>query len=886
MPERQYTAKGLAGIVERVLRRRVGTIVRNESPPARPVEEWKVTGCRMCGNKAWCTVRVKIRDGVVVNVEGDPTNPVSQGKLCSRGQAAIFNLYNPYRVKAPMKRTNPKKGLTEDPRWVEIGWEEALDTVAERLKAIRRDDPRKLAHVWGFGGYWSVVPDDAFLPAFGTPNKLRSHGVLCPVHYGCSLVQGTMLDKQDVEYCQYLLTIGGTLGPNIGSSHSTRALARARERGMRIVVVDPRCSHEASLANEWIPIRPGTDLAFSLAMLNVCLNDIGLYDEQFLKRRTNAVYLVGEDGYHLKDDAAGKPLIWDPVDGLAKPLDDPTIKDYALEGRYRVGNASGTVAFQLVKEHVKEYTPEWAEAITTVPASTIRRISREFVEAARIGETIELDGFEFPFRPAIVKAERGSLGKKGGAYQHLVAKMLCMLVGSLDVPGGYLGSAVGEALSPGPDGVVKPKAEADPIPFKFPPDIDLRQYYPNRHSMPHMAWKAILDPAKYGIPYQIDALMIYGGNPITNNANPEEAIAALAKIPFVATIAYLYDEAAELSDILLPESALLERYGIQQLGKQMVQAVDEPGLRIDGVLARTPVVERQYNTRQADDIYVELADRVGFLFGQGGLNDQLNRYYELKPPHALDLDRRYSTPEIIDRILKGKHGVEGGLDAFGSSAVQYRMRSRKESYNYYYFPMGTTRHPFYFEHLLRTGATLRENLAKHGTAIPGQDMDDVWRFYRPIPSWVGRPDEQAAPDYDLWAMNWATPQFRMGCGDQVGNPLLNEVVDHCDPYQFTVLLNRRTAEKKGLQDGERVVVEAYWGGKTAGILRVTDLIHPDTVGIPAIHGFRSIHRNPVTRRGPHFNSLLSSAEGTFDPVHGGIDRNPRVKVYSAEGGPR
>jgi anaerobic selenocysteine-containing dehydrogenase len=401
-----------------------------------------------------------------------------------------------------------------------------------------------------------------------------------------------------------------------------------------------------------------------------------------------------------------------------------------------------------------------------------------------------------------------------------------------------------------------------------------------------MAWKAILDPAKYGIPYEIDTLMIYGGNPITNNANPEEAVAALSKVPFVVTLAYLYDEAAEFSDILLPESALLERYGMQKLGDHLVQAVDEPGLRVKGVLARTPVVARQYNTMQADDIYIELADRVGFLYGEGGLNDHINRFHELTGPHALALDKRYSTPEIIDRILKGKYGVENGLASFNDSAVQYQMRSKKESYNYYYFPMGTTRHPFYFEHLLRTGNTLRNNLEAHKTTIPGQDMDDVWRFYQPIPCWVSRPDEKAAPDYDLWAMNWATPQFRMSCGDQVGNPLLNEVVDGCDPYQFTVLLNKGTAERKGLKDGERVIVEAYWGGSTEGVLRVTDLMHPDAVGIPAIHGFRSMHRNPVTRRGPHFNSLLSSAEGTFDPLHGGIDRNPRVRVYRAEGGRR
>jgi anaerobic selenocysteine-containing dehydrogenase len=877
--EKQTT--GIGAVVDRLLGRRPGALVKASRPTDQASTEWKVTGCRMCGNKAWCTARVKVQNGVVVNVEGDPDNPVSQGKLCSRGQAAIYNLYNPYRVKAPMKRTNPRKGLDQDPGWVEISWEEALSTVAERLKKIREDDPRKLVHVWGFGGYWWVVSDLAFLPAFGTPNQIRSHGVLCPVHYGCALTQGTLLDKQDVEYCQYIITIGGTLGPNIGSSHSIRALAKARERGIKIVTVDPRCGQEGSIAHEWVPIRPGTDLAFSLAMLNVVLNEIGVFDERFLKERTNAVYLIGPDSYYLKDPTTGKPLIWDPVDGCAKTFDDPTIQDYALEGRYTVNGVDAAVAFTLIREQVREYTPEWSETITTVPAATVRRLSREFVEAAHIGETIVLDGFEFPFRPAVVKAERGTLGKKGGAYQHLVSKMLCMLVGALDVPGGFLGSETGGVLSPGPDGVVSPKSEATGVPFKNPPDVDLRQYYPNRHTMPHMAWKAILDPAKYGVPYDVEALMVYGGNPITNNANPDEAVAAISKVPFVVTIAYLYDEPAELSDILLPESALMERYGIQKLGDHFVHVVDEASLRVDGVLVRQPVVERLYNTRQADDIYVELAERVGFLYGEGGLNDHLNQFWELKDPHKLELDRRYSTPEIMDKVLKGTFGVEEGLDYFQDRAVQYRMRDRKESYNFYYYPWGTTRHPFYFEHTLRTGDTLRANLESLHLTIPGQDMEDVWRHYRPIPRWTGRPDDNAPAEYDMWALNWATPQFRMSCGDQTGNPLLNEVVDQTDPYQFVVLINRETAARKGLRDGDKIVVEAYWGGQTEGVARVTDLIHPDAVGIPAIHGFKSMHRNPVARRGPHFNSLLSSAEGTFDPVHGGIDRSPRVRIFRA-----
>jgi anaerobic selenocysteine-containing dehydrogenase len=885
MPTEQAQATGLAGLIDRIFNPPSGFSSRHAGSASEPVTETKVTACRMCGNKAWCTLIATIRDGVVVGVEGDPSNPISQGKLCSRGQSAIYNLYNPYRVKAPMKRTNPRKGLDQDPGWVEISWEEAMNTVVDRLRKIREEDPRKFAHMWGFGGDWWVVQHEAFLPAFGTPNLLRSHGVLCPVHYGVSLVQGSMLDRQDVEYCEYLITIGGSLGPNLGSAHSIRALTGARERGMKVVVVDPRCSHEATMAGEWIPIRPGTDLPFSLSLLNVALNEVGIFDEPFLKRRTNAVYLIGTDGYYVNDAATGKPLIWDPIDNRSKAFDDPTTKDFALEGRYEVDGQTVATAFTLVKEAMQSYTPEWAEKITTVPAGTIRRLAREFVEAAHIGETITLDGFEFPFRPALVKGERGSYSRRGGAYQHLVHKMLNMLVGAIDVPGGDQGSDNGPTLRPGPDGVVSPKREAIPVPWKYPPDVDLAQFYPHRHTSPYLAWKVVLDPVKYHMPYELDTMMVYGGNPVTNCADPQETIAAICKIPFVVNIAYVYDEMTELADILLPEPALMERYGIQGLGTgHLVQAQDANLMAAFGVLARLPIVPPQYNTRQADDIYLELAERIGFLYGEGGLNDHINQMWNMQGPHKLALDKRYDTAEVLDRVLKAGFGVEQGLEYFRHAGIYDKPRSQAESYNYYYFPMGKTRHPFYFEPLLRDGDTLRQHLAEHDLTIPGQDMADVWRFYRPIPEWVGRPDENAAPEYDLIAMNWSTPQFRMHSSDQTGNPILNDVVDEADPYQFVVLLNRETAARKGLCDGDEVVIEAYWGGKTQGVLKVTSLLHPDAVGIPGINGFKSLHGNPLRERGPNFNLLLNAAEGTFDPLHGGIDRNPRVKVYRVAGG--
>ena len=105
---------------------------------------WKKSYCSSC---IWpnCTTEIEVKDGVAVRLVGNPDGPFNKGTLCPRGSAQLANLYNPYRVKAPMKRTNPEKGLDVDPGWVEITWDEAFTTIADKLKAVRASDPRKFA---------------------------------------------------------------------------------------------------------------------------------------------------------------------------------------------------------------------------------------------------------------------------------------------------------------------------------------------------------------------------------------------------------------------------------------------------------------------------------------------------------------------------------------------------------------------------------------------------------------------------------------------------------------------------------------------------------------------------------------------------------------------
>jgi anaerobic selenocysteine-containing dehydrogenase len=118
-----------------------------QETPRESEDRWIPSFCMMCMQADDGTL-VHVEDGVITNIVGNPDCPTNRGKICIRSISSIMGLYNPYRVKGPLKRTNPEKGSDIDPGWVEIPWEEALNTVAEKFKKIREEDPRKLL-VWG-----------------------------------------------------------------------------------------------------------------------------------------------------------------------------------------------------------------------------------------------------------------------------------------------------------------------------------------------------------------------------------------------------------------------------------------------------------------------------------------------------------------------------------------------------------------------------------------------------------------------------------------------------------------------------------------------------------------------------------------------------------------
>lgn len=854
-------------------------------------DEWVYGWCRQCALPP-CGIRVQVKDGVATKIEGDPNCPTNQGTLCSRGQATILSVYNPYRVKGPMRRTNPQKGLDEDPGWVEISWDEALDTIEAELRRVREDDPRKFIWNNGFARSGSMLEGMEFCEAFGTPNYIEVDGPNCSVHFGSSLLLGNFTGPgYDPRHTEYMILIGQGSTATQGYANTSKSFASAIARGMKVVTVDPRANVEAS-KGEWVPIRPGTDLAFVLALQHVIVHELQRYDVAFLKMRTNGPYLIGPDGHYVRDEESNKPLMWDPEDGRAKVFDDPDFKDYALEGEFEVNGEPCQPGFQIYKETIAPYTPEWAEEKTTVPAATIRRLAREFVDHAQIGSTIMIEGTPFPYRPVCLESGRGAITQYYGGIYHCAAIMVNMLVGALDVPGGGLGSVgpphkstpIPMALAPDEDGVVRPKVEATRREFIFPPDhIDGKTFFPYSHDNPHVVFHAILHPEYHSMPYEPEVMFVWGGNAVLRMFEPHYVVEAMRKMKFIFALSHTVDEPTLMADIVLPEAGGLERYSAGNRGS-VVETPDGPQNAIFTLVAQQ-AIERVYDSWQPDEVFVELARRLGILFGEDGVNALLNSNkfapYRVTEPFLLDLNTVYSPKELAELMLKGSAGEEASVDDLRhtSSFAINRMLPLKSTYPYLGFPMGQTRYAIYMESLLSRGEELKANLEAVGAEPPGWTIDELASYFMPVPKWIEPPREFPA-EFNFYGVNWKTAQFSFGVGGAAENPWLHDAASH-DPYLHYICLNRKTGESLGLEDGDTIWVESAYGGKIKGQVKLSEGFHPDVVGVAGLFGHSSKQMNPIALRGLHFNSLMSSEPRDIDPISAGFNGAPPVKIYKA-----
>jgi phenylacetyl-CoA:acceptor oxidoreductase len=909
-------------------------------PTQKPRNEKTVsTYCYQCvAGPDLMTVRVE--DGVATEV--NPNFAAAQvhpagGKICVKAYGLVQKTYTPDRVLHPMKRTNPKKGRGEDPGFVRISWEEALDLVAEKLNAARaaglvdqQGFPR-LAASFGGGGtptaYMGTLP--AYLAAWGPVDMSfgSGQGVKCyhSEHLYGELWHRAFTVSPDTPLTEYLLSFGANVEAS-GGVCGVKRHADARKRGMKRVQIEPHLSVTGACSAEWIPIKPKTDSAFLFAMIYALLHahPREKLDIAFLKHRTSSPYLIGPQGFFLRDPETRKPLAVDAATGRAAPFDAAGV-DPALEGTFRAGgieigpddetmvhrDVEVRPAFAHLVDHVKDCTPEWASRICDVLASKITHVADEFLAHARVGETIEIHGVTLPFRPVAIALGK-TVNNGWGGYECCWARtLLACLVGALEVPGGTLGTTVRlnrpadnrwSSVKPGPDGFMdypmNPTGKRDWI--ASPPvrsahrtlvPLVANSAWSQALGPTHLAWMMQNeDFEKLPAASPPDVWLVYRTNPAISFWDTGAVGAAMAKFPFTVCFAFTHDETNHVADVLLPDCTDLEGLQLLRIGgtKYVEQFWDFQGFAL-----RDQAVTPQGEAKDFTWIATELARRTGLLeayneaISRGAAGVKLsgaNYDFCLDPavPHSVeaiwDASCRAASAELTD-------GAEtDGLAWFREHGFRVKPFSRLQWYLYPKLADAGLRFELpYQERMFRIGKELGRRLHEHGIGWWDRQLEE----YEPLPRWrdlaalwenaLSRHYQVCISDFPFWLITARSMQYSWG--GNVGIQLIREVAENVAGHGG-VVMNATAAAKLGITDGDIVEVRSPLNS-TKGRVVLCEGIRPDTL---LIIGQFDHWATPYAKDfgAPSMNALVPMLLDLTDATGSGADL-VRVQIRRLEG---
>jgi anaerobic selenocysteine-containing dehydrogenase len=276
-----------------------------EAQSSELVSRWIASTCQGC--TAWCPVVVRVVDGRAVHLAGNHASRATHGQMCPRPNIALQQLYDPDRIKVPMRRTNPRKGRDEDPGFVPVSWDEAMGLIADKMMELREnEETHKFAVFRGRYSYLRDIIYSAVPKVFGSPNGI-SHSAICAEaeKFGAYFTEGFWDYRDyDLEHTRYVLCWGADpLSSNRQVPHAINIWGHVRDRA-QIAVVDPRLSATAAKANEWLPVLPGEDAALAVAMAHAILAE-GLWSREWGRP-------LVEPGAQGPDTRVGRSPVLDP----------------------------------------------------------------------------------------------------------------------------------------------------------------------------------------------------------------------------------------------------------------------------------------------------------------------------------------------------------------------------------------------------------------------------------------------------------------------------------------------------------------------------------------------------------------------------------------------
>jgi len=787
------------------------------------------TACHLC--HGGCILLAYVKDGKLIKIEGDPHGPLNQGSVCDRCNAAIQYVYSPYRIQYPMKRT----GERGEGKWQRISWNQAFDTIAKKLLAIKEEfGGHAIAYTLGTGRVNKEIPWQTFFNAVvETPNG-AGIGHIClsktrsPV---MALSIGNVPGRagegvlRDWERTACILAWGSTLlesrANGMGQNH--RRITDALSKGAKLIVIDPVYTRLAQKAHLWLPIRPGTDLALALAWQNIIISE-DLYDREFIEKWTNGPFLWNCGTRRLLRPsevmAGGDPkhfTVWDKVTHAPQVWNTDTLSyerpetQGALTGTYTLISPEGRKieckpVWQLIVDNAKEWTLEKAAEITWLPADQIR-------EGALMYAATKPASMEW----GVAMSQQTRCYATNQAIFHLWA-----MTGNLDVPGGqpfwYIPGFRKFSLP------VPSREEGFRLGGGFPFSAPELSWMPSAHQP--LVWQAMIT----GKPYPIKALFATDSNPLVGHENAGKYILeALKQVEFIVWCDVTMTPSNEYADILLPVSTPFER--------SYCNALTDKGIAIG-----QKVIEPVGESKSDFDIFRELSKRMGREDAWPWKTDEEYCDWQLK---ETGLTFRESTKtcwvpsaEIWKKYEKGllrKDGKPG-------------------------FPTASGKVELYI------------------TALEKYEQDCLPVFKYPLQSYESTPE--LAREYPLILITGSRelnlPYFHT---QYHFIPWLRKI----QPFPM-VLIHPETAKELGIKNDNWVWIENKVG-RARFKARVTPRIHPKVVS--ATHGWW-YPELPGPEHGvweSNINLLIDPSAGA-DPTTGSSElRGLLCKVYRADGAP-
>ncbi len=855
-------------------------------------EEVSYSICNFCSSL--CNLRVtthtKGGDKRIVKLDGNPHSTLNRGKICARGQAGLRQTYDTDRIKTPLIRIEGSR--RGEYRFRQASWEEAWDYIAKK-QATAEIKPWEWAMVGGwtscvFYMNWAVP----FAMANEVPNIIASPMQHCVTtgHLGTDLVTGNFNIHDEVlpdfDHAKYILLVGNNASIGAVSTCRMVRFAQGRKNGAKIVALDPRCSETAAKADEWIQIRPGTDLAFMLALMRILMKE-ELYDGEFVRRHTNLPFLMTRDDkgdWHLVTDAEGSPqAVEEDSDKLRslKKFSNHNHKDYEGHGftpglqvppGFSLEGRPVKTVFQVQLEELDPYTPEWAAEITGITAQTISRIAHEF------GNT----------RPAIV--DPGWHGARFGNIMMLrrVQAMVQALIGGIDSVGGWMNSGevhhkahqMYHAMEDGYE-MGAPLANLAGMAFAKMVIGAVSQGNNFSHGKPGFAWAwnaqekaagrfnvALPVMTDSGLRESVEAKLQFKGEPyltrafIINAANPvrhyypdsywKETLSH-PNVALVVMVEVLPSDTAPYADVILPNSTYLER--------------NEPTLYGNGVnhdlalTTRYAAIEPLYDTEETADILLRMTEiisgnREGFLNWVERLTGLKaapvqKAYAELQKTQkkgafaaacrrvsfAQTAARLGTTPEAIDAVLRNR-GVY--LEEKRETILdQWSMPRRMP------VPTDSGRLEFY--------SGLMRSLRDAGHSEPNFSVLATW-----IPPEYrnGEPATIALADDEFFFAYGKTPTVSHGSTNS-NNPVLAGINQFKGGIYKGVWIHPNRAARLNINDGDPIrLTNTKSGQVTGGHAHITRLVHPDTLFVYSSFGVENKALSRTHGDGTATNKLI------------------------------